>query len=43
MSDGIVPHFNERGEGDTALVFLHGVGGGKEIGCRLGSAAVAVE
>src|SRR5437762_4982048 len=31
VSDGIVPHFNERGEGDTALVFLHGVGGGKEI------------
>ena len=27
----IVPFFVERGSGSTALVFLHGIGGGKEI------------
>lgn len=29
--DTIIPYFNERGEGGIALVFLHGIGGGKEI------------
>lgn len=30
-AEHFIPYFTDRGEGATALVFLHGIGGGKEI------------
>jgi pimeloyl-ACP methyl ester carboxylesterase len=31
LTEPLLPYYIERGSGDTAVVFLHGIGGGKEI------------